>query len=212
MTEKNSPFLKFCRPATRRYAELYGAKSDLVGAKNFANRMIDEAARADGDLQLVSALAISALVLYVRAFSGSGMRQAPQQVLKRIVSSISEPERNLHRKFVAYRDKGFVHSENAFEANIIGLSCRTADDGSLAPKKVAAFHIQVSALSQEEARELTAVIDTVLAKFQGEIDSEQARVFALAEKLNAQELDELEPFVFSLDELWVEPARRRPQP
>ena len=171
--------------------------------------MLNEAAAPNPDIELISALAISALVLYVRAHTGGSARQAPTTILKQVVASMSTGEQQLHRKFTAYRNKGFIRSENAFEANLVGLSCRTDDEGRRIPKKVAAFHMQVAAITAEEARDLSALAYTVHAKFRDEVEKERAKVFALAERLSEQELTSLENLIYPIDSLWVAPEKRR---
>ena len=102
-------------PEAADLADLSGIRSDLEGARDWA-QMLGEIYRAEKpNWLLAEPLSVAILVKYSRSFI-TGVRKWLDE--DAITAALTDDQRAKHRYLRNYRDKHIAHSVNAFEENV----------------------------------------------------------------------------------------------
>ena len=106
-------FVELDLEEARRFADLAGSLHDLEQSKRYARRLLSFLNPPSSDIELSESLMISLIVCYARVFA-SGVRTRLDDEL---LSQLAPEQRDLHDRFISWRDKHISHSVNSFELN-----------------------------------------------------------------------------------------------
>jgi len=171
-------------PEGSNLADLEGVWNDLFSARDFSLRLGTAFLNSPKDYTILDALATAALTRYARSFT-TGVRKHLKEYID---DALNVDEREMHKRFMAIRDKHIAHPVNSFETHAVNVGF-CPDDALNARATVVSTGTRTSiGLTFGEAMAIRALCETWLVYVRDLMKKEEERLLIHAQQLTASEL------------------------
>lgn len=165
-------------------ADLEGVHNDLFTTRFFVLRLEEAFLNSSHDYILLDALATAVLTRYARSFT-TGVRQRLDASKN---AALSAPERALHERLLAIRDKHIAHPVNCFETHAIYVGCCPDEPTATRVTAVSTGTRTSIGLTVEDVIGLKTLCFRWLDHVGDLMRKEEASLLACAQQLTAAEL------------------------
>src|SRR5215813_5970905 len=168
----------------RLLADLNGARLDLKSVLRLAKYMRGRFSAADFGLEIVDAFSTAILVRYSRPF----MKGVREQLEENILQDLTESQRKLHEKFIAWRNKHIAHSVNSFEDNRVVAYFNEETVSTEGIQSISVQQNGLVGLGSQDLAEIEEITKAILALIDIRMESEKARVLEVVRKMPVDEV------------------------
>jgi hypothetical protein len=168
----------------RLLADLNGTRLDLKSVLSLAKYLQDRFSAGDLGLEIVDAFSTAILVRYSRPF----MKGVREQLGENILQDLTEPQRKLHEKFIAWRNKHIAHSVNPFEDNRV---VAYFNEETVLTEGIQSISVQQNGLlglGAQDLAEIQEVTTALLGLLNTRIESETAKLLEIVRRMRIDEV------------------------
>jgi hypothetical protein len=168
----------------RLLADLNGAKLDLESVLSLSTYLQRRLSADDFSLETVDAFSTAILVRYSRPF----MKGVRERLGENILQDLIEPQRKLHEKFIAWRNKHIAHSVNPFEDNRV---VAYFNEEAVLTEGIQSISVQQNGLlglGSQDLAEIQEVTKALLALVNFRMESEKSRILKIVRKMPVEDV------------------------